>query len=141
MTALRTWFGATTDAALAADPRYTDTHYLVKATHEERNAQWCRMSTQSPFRYDLHDLRTVEWVQTSPGYSFEVGHLEERDVVVGLQWAYLNGALVCFWEPESRLVDYDMIEAWLKIKLPNVHTTSNATNLRNVILEISRRAA
>ena len=145
MTALRTWFGSDSQdpdvrrAAMATDPRYADTYYLVEATDSEHLAEWCRLSTQSPYRFDRKDIRTVEWVQTSPGYTFEVGRLNDRPICVHLQWDYLNGALVCFWEATSRLVDYDLIYPWLETRFPNVHTTSNAMNLHNVIGEINRR--
>jgi hypothetical protein len=146
VSALRTWFGSTSPdraeriAVMDADPRYADTHYLVEATDTERHAQWCFASTESPFRYDRKDIRDVEWIQTSPGAFLEIARQKGRPVCVCLQWDYLNGALVCFWEPTSRLVDYDLIDPWLKMKFPNIHTTSNAMNIHNVILEIGRRA-
>lgn len=152
MATLRTWFGAEIHrdadaqrkadiAAMDNDPRYEATLYLIEATHHETNAEWCRLAKSSPYRYDLKDIRTVEWVQTNPGYWTEVGKLAGHPVVVNLHWAHLNGALVCFWESTSRVVDYDMIEKWLDKKFPNVVVKTNATNIHLALNEIDRRRA
>lgn len=139
---LRTWFGADSYgdpeahiAALKNDPRFLETRYLVEASHDEWHAQWCFKAKTSPWTYDK-PLERIEWVQTSPGHAFEVGRLADMAVVVDLQWYYLDGALVCRWEPTSQVVDYRMIEAWLEKKLPNVEHRSNAANLHNILQAI-----
>jgi hypothetical protein len=142
---LRTWFGAEKlndrDADIAAmnnDPRYGETFYLVEATHHERHAEWSRLSTQSPYCYDLRDIRNVDWVGTNPGHWERIGELAGHPVVVNLSWSYLNGALVCFYESTSRVVDWDVIESWLAKKFPNVRVKTNATNLHLVLQDIER---
>jgi hypothetical protein len=143
---LRTWFGAEVGAtsvehlhAQDNDPRWSAVHYLVEATEYERHAAWCFRAKQSPWTYDLRAMNDVEWTQTSPGYNWQVGELAGRRVFVGLQWDYLDGQLVCFWEATSSVVDYDMIEAWLKEKFPNASFWANAQNFYNVVNDIRER--
>jgi hypothetical protein len=140
---LRTWFDAEPGATdeerirvMAEDPRWSATRYLVEATEYEKHAAWCFRAKHSPWRYDLHATNDVEWTKTSPGYNCQIGKLAGKSVCVNVQWDYLNGQLVCFWEAASLVVDYDMIEAWLKKELPNVTFTCNAQNLHNVLIEI-----
>jgi hypothetical protein len=121
------------------DDRWLATRYLVEATSYEKHAAWCFRAKQSPWKYDLHAMNDVEWVQTSPGYNWKVGELAGKLVHVNLQWDYIDGALVCFWEPTSRVVDYDMIEAWLKKKFPNAAFWTNALNFYNVVIDIKEK--
>ncbi len=121
------------------DDRWAATRYLVQATFYEKHAAWCFRSTRSPWKYDLHMMNDVEWVQTSPGYWWRVGELAGKPVHVNLQWDYIDGQLVCFWEPTSLVVDYDMIAAWLKKKFPNASLWTNAQNFHNVVIDIKEK--
>jgi hypothetical protein len=51
-------------------------------------------------------------------YDLELGVIDERPIVVRFRFCLLNGKLICFWEPVSVLVDYELIskffENWLK---------------------------
>lgn len=147
MADFRTWFGAekigdreADRAAMDNDPRFLMTEYLVEATSFEHHAQWCFRARGAPYCYDVRDMRTVDWVQTNPGLWEQVGKLADMPVVVNLSWAWLNGAMVCFYESTSQVVDWRMIEAWLGKKFPNVRLKTDAINLHNVLLDIEQAA-
>ncbi|MFZ2048766.1 MAG: hypothetical protein WAV25_00465 [Minisyncoccia bacterium] len=82
------------------DPRFKETFFLVEATHFERMCLGKRDEWEG-------------WEEQSSGYICQVGTLARRPVTVGVSWARIKGKLVGFWEAESQVVDYAMIEKWL----------------------------
>lgn len=131
---LQTWFQEEADKEL----RCRRTEYLVKATSCEHLGEWSRFAKESERR--PRGVEPVEWVQTNPGTLFTIAKVKGRPICVNLSWDWIAGALVCFWEATSRLVDYDLVEPWLKEKLPNVRQQSDAMNFHNIVLAIRRKS-
>lgn len=84
------------------DKRYSQTEYLVEATSFEKTALWKDYST------------THDWRDHLDGYLPVCGSLNDRPICISALWADIEGRLVMFWHPTSNLVDYEVIEFWLK---------------------------
>lgn len=94
------------------DHSIRDAVFVVEATHAEKFCFW-----------KLNDMEPrVKWEHVSMGYGHQVGALKVgrkvHPVVVAVSFAILDGSLVAFYEPTSRVVDYDMVEAWVKAESP-----------------------
>lgn len=89
-----------------------DAVFVVEATHCEKQCFWEQNSRSN----------RVKWEHVSMGYGHQVGTLKVgrkvHPVVVAVSFAILDGSLVAFYEPTSRVVDYDMVEAWVKAESP-----------------------
>ncbi len=83
------------------DKRFAETFFLVEATDFERATLWDNAEG------------SVTWDQLAYGWIGTIGTLDEYPVVVSFIWAKIDGRLVVFWQPTSRVVDYVMIEKWL----------------------------
>lgn len=70
-----------------------------------------------------------------------IGYLDERPINVIFCFDVLNEQTICFWEPISQVVDYLLIEDFLKYVskycMPNLITV-NATNFHQVIIKIKK---
>jgi hypothetical protein len=51
--------------------------------------------------------------QVGIGFWTEVGKDHGRPVCISVFWYFVDGIPVAFWEPTSRIVNYDMIEKYL----------------------------
>lgn len=62
----------------------------------------------------------ITWEENVPKvmYIFEIGHIHGRPINVQCTWAKLNGHLIMFYTGVNSLVDWNMIEDWLKVRLP-----------------------
>jgi hypothetical protein len=58
-----------------------------------------------------------EW-STPQCYRITVGHIDTRPVCVALTFVDIDGQPVLFIEAQSRMVDYDMVDAWLQQHVP-----------------------
>lgn len=79
---------------------------VVEATSFERSCLWERNK----------DRR--EWKDRLLGYSVHAGKDADRPVVFSISSAIIDGNKILFIEPTSMLVDWKMIEEWLKTNLP-----------------------
>jgi hypothetical protein len=93
-----------------AESRLANTRFAVEASGMEMQSIWSLHASDSPERIDPTPL---DWRQVSPGWIVTVGQLDGRPVCISLDFAELNGALVCFWHPTSQVVDHVQIETWL----------------------------
>ncbi len=88
------------DALIAK--KLDETVFLVNADSFGHFALW----------RETHDM--VDWVQDNPGTMQTVGFVGDRPVTVSLTWDIIGGQRVLFWYGASQIVDYRMIEAWLR---------------------------
>ena len=65
-------------------------------------------------------VNKAEWQQHLQGRLVTVGTYRNRPVCVSLVWATIQGKVVCFLEATSELVDWKMIDVWLKQEFPGV---------------------
>lgn len=83
-----------------------ETRFLVEATDFERLILWERW----------HE--THSWVQDYKGYWIEVGQVLDMPVGINLTWVLINGHRVLFYQGVSRMLDYEMIQNWLRAHYP-----------------------
>jgi hypothetical protein len=84
------------------------TKLIVEANSYERMTLWERWADKT------------EWQQHLQGRLVTVGTYHGRPVCVNLFWATIRGHVVLFLEATSELVDWKMIDAWLKQEFPGV---------------------
>ena len=81
---------------------------VVEATSYESSCLW----------KEYHKERKVSWEQGLGGYLQTIGHLDGHPVVLSLLVNKVKGYPILFMEPTSQVVDYVMVEGWLKANLP-----------------------
>ncbi len=86
------------------------TQFVVEATGCEVLMLWGQFSTESMTKGKDN---TYTWVQHYQGHMITVGEFHGFPVTIALRWFTINGVLVMFWEPISRVVDHEMIKDWL----------------------------
>jgi len=75
---------------------------FVEAKDYERHSLW----------KEFHDK--YKWIQDNSGFGIQVGEILGNSVMVTFFFATINDALVCFYEPTSRYVDFVMVEDYIK---------------------------
>lgn len=109
------------------DPRFKDTEFLIEADEFAQFALW----------REWHGR--VKWEEESAGLAYTVGEIGGSPVVVSCFWAKLNGHRVCFYNATSRVIDWEMIETWLKRACYPLwdsktrHAQTNAMNFHHCI--------
>jgi len=81
---------------------------VVEANRFEHMCLWKR----------YHQELNYPWKDRLSGYGFTVGHLNDKPVHISLLTAVIKGQKLLFTFPTSKVVDHDMIDAWLKENLP-----------------------
>lgn len=88
---------------------FKDVVFLVEATHHEQHQFW----------HDWHYVPRYEgtaiefWEQVMEGRMITIGQIDRRPVTICINWAYLNGYKVMFYEGTSQVVDHQMVERWI----------------------------
>lgn len=121
------------------DPRLKRVIYVVEATHQEVTQLWCRWSKQAASKG--YGAGTVDWHGNAGTFGWvpEVGRVELKDgsthpVMMGVDFVEIENKLVLFFSSESRFVDRDMMDAWLKKHVPIYRKRNTTTaNFRHVI--------
>lgn len=105
------------------------TEYLVEADGFAKQELWARW----------HDRYKVPWKDFGMGTSREIGRIDKRPVCVTVFWSQIGREkVVGFWHATSQVVDYVMIEEWLKKEFPRVgaRCTADAMNFHNIMHSI-----
>jgi hypothetical protein len=87
---------------IALDERFATCDFLVEATDCERHFLWRD-----------HNEET-RWEEDTMGFSFKVGSIGKRPVMVCCFFAKIYGRRVCFYDTVSQVVDHKMIEDFFK---------------------------
>lgn len=115
------------------------TRYIVEASDTEQLFLWVENRDRA-----MSGKTAVAWESDSLGYSETIGHVKKLPVVLHLRWAKLDGVLVMFYEPVSRMVDWELIEKWLKQHCWPQHGTMparcNAMNFAHCICAVKGMA-
>src|SRR5574337_459163 len=90
---------------------FKDVVFLVEATYNEMYSLWLDYYYQ-PRSKNIPVVK--EWEQETIGRIVTIGKLDKRPINVQVWWAKLNGKRVLFYEACSQLVDYKLVEEWLK---------------------------
>ena len=110
------------------DKRLAKTFHAIEADSYAFHQIW------KEYFYDVpKEKRKFNFVQDSSGRGLEVGRINKRPIVLNFRWWIINDRPVLFYGCNSQLVDWKMIEDWLKKYMPHLRHTSDATNAHNVL--------
>jgi hypothetical protein len=84
------------------DGRFADCKFLVEANSFEKLCLW----------REFH--AAVPWEQDCLGFSIQVGETDGRPVMVCFTFVKVNGTRVCFYDCPSEVVDYKMVDDFLR---------------------------
>lgn len=116
-----------------AETRLRETSCVVEATDNEQFNLWSEWSKES-----LHPRvglsQRLDWRQID-GWLVCVGELAGFPVNTSMMWCRINGHLVMFWHPCSRVVDHKLIEDWIDSKFDQTDSGRkvDAANFHNCI--------
>ncbi len=121
-----------------AETRLAQTFYVVEATDTERFMLWCEHSSRTMHPpWDVRNNRRanepVEWEESMGGWGVHVGDDNKRPVYISVSWARLNGQLVCFWYPTSRIINITKCEAWIDAHFTKPGARCNAMNFNHCL--------
>lgn len=95
-----------------------DVHGMIEANSNEQMYIW----------QTWHEKYGYPWKQEH-GYLVTVGELMDRPICISVMFVKVKEKLIMFWHATSELVDYVMIDEWLKKNLPDAyHNKTDATN-------------
>lgn len=114
---------------LTKDDKCDQTLFLVEADSFATLRLWQDWSSEATGN-------NCEWKQDSTSYVEEVGRIGERPVCAMISWYLIENIRVGFWEATSMVVDYEIIENWLRKRFKNVKQKTNAINFHNVLFPI-----
>jgi hypothetical protein len=97
---------------LGVEERLERTSWVVEAGHNEQLLMWGRHWDNPNSKYPRSKVKS--WEQGQSGFMVTVGYFGEHPVSVDMQWEKIAGKWVCFYSPTSRVVDFEMIEKWMK---------------------------
>lgn len=66
-------------------------------------------------------LNVLYWKQVSQGISRQIGMYHKMPIMVSLNWEWINEKLVCFYESESMVTHYDMLEKWIQERFSHLN--------------------
>jgi hypothetical protein len=122
------------DADIAA--KTAATRHLVEADDFSRRALWEGWVCDDYPRKG----KPLVWEQQNPGVLTTIGHVNGLPVCVCLTWAKIEGAMVCFYDVTSRMVDWSMVDEWRAKTFPNVPKV-DAANFHNFVIRAREWAA
>jgi len=105
------------------EDRLRRTDFFVEANSFEESALWRKYVYEKPNRkmHDNVDINGMEWLQDTAGFGKIVGHIgvgKKRPVGVHFSWYAIGDKYVCFYNPNTRYVDWDMVEKWIEKHFP-----------------------
>lgn len=110
--------------------RYKDVTAIVEVTSYEALCLWEKW----------HQQKGYTWEESRSGPLITVGHINERPVCIAPLVHVVNGKHIMFLEATSALVDWNMIEDWLRENVPSACTNNgtylnkeNAQNFHNLV--------
>jgi hypothetical protein len=109
------------------DPRLEYVDCMIAATHNEQHNLWSTHAAESSYRPAFATI-PVDWAEDGLGKVAQIGELGGFPICVSWSFAVVGGAVLCFYEATSRVVDHDVVRAWAD-SICTTHT--NATNFHN----------
>lgn len=95
---------------------------VITATREEMHGAWAKNKE--------YGGRT--WVDNGSGLGECIGWIEDRPIYITLWTSLIDGHKILFVDATSQLVDWALVDEWIKLNLPDIPKT-DATNWTNVI--------
>ena len=124
---------------------FKDVDFVIQATYEEKHMLWLTRHHHDVQLGHIH-IWDDEGAGRCPTIAMVGRGRKARPIVISIFYAYLDGLRVAFYEPTSQLVDWLLIDKWIKertghIKYNNgtrwAHT--DVGNFHDVIHEIQNR--
>lgn len=104
----------------------------------------CDSFSQHALWKEFHER--CEWKQNLSGYGVTVGYLAEQPVFISILKAVVDSVTILFINPTSEVVDWRMIEKWLKKNMPATAyrdstylNKQDAQNFSNALFDAKRR--
>jgi hypothetical protein len=116
-----------TEPPASLDPRLACVDCMIQATSAEHHHLWSTFSEKSDWR-PPYVKDPLVWEEDGLGRWAKVGELAGYPIAVSWSFAVIDGAVICFYEPTSRVVDYNVVREWSD-SVCATHT--NATNFHN----------
>jgi len=113
------------------DKRFDDVVYRVEANSFEYISLW-KENDNLP---EGHHMK-VKWEEDAPGFWKEIGRLAGYPICVECFFTKLNGKRVVFFDPTSRVVDWDIVQKWVKEQCPEGTPKCDAMNFGHCINEV-----
>ncbi len=95
---------------------------VVEATSFEKTCLW----------RDVVERKGGTWSSSNGGRMFTVGFVDQRPVCVSFIDATINGHKIMFIEATSQVVDWVMIDNWLKEHLPATALKNDGKHINKV---------
>lgn len=102
---------------------------LVEATSAEQQWIWEDYSSES----DSNRFDKIDWKHEPRGLFIQVTELDNRPVMVCLNFATIEGRKYIFYYSPSQVCDWKAIEDWIAERCPNVIEKSDAMNFGNTL--------
>ncbi len=112
---------------------FKDVFYIILATHNEHFHLWEKLSKESVHHY--RGFPMIEWKQVYQGQSVTIGKLDNRPIVLSIDYGYLNGKKILFYDAISQVVDLKMVDEWIE-KHSNGIPHCDAANYHNCLNSI-----
>lgn len=81
------------------------------------------MSLAYCLHYENNGIKdSRNWKSSNGGPFYTLGKVNDIPVCIRVGWYIIGSTVCCFYEPTGRMVDWDMIEEFLKKKAPNAET-------------------
>lgn len=94
----------------SVEDRLKETFFIVEATNFEHHALWLQYSKQGEHRLK----NPVDWQQVHDGRWVQLGTIDNRPIGMSLNWAWVDGFLICFYSGTSQLFDWKMADEFLE---------------------------
>lgn len=117
--------------ATRVDQYIQQTRVVVQATSTEQHDCWARTSSDSCWHCTPKDFPRMTWEQLNPAELRTIGHIQNRPICVSMTWARINGIVCCFWDGTSELVDYKMIEKYVRKLFVKSVSFTDVNNIRD----------
>ncbi len=97
--------------------------YIVEADSYAQHSLWRNHATASKeFGSPCLDGPFVDWIQENVGYLLQIGKVDDRPIAISVNYARINNKRIMFYYASSQLIDYVMVESWLKKFGKNIET-------------------
>ena len=111
------------------DNRFASVEYMIEADDFAKLKLW----------EEWHDA--IEWEQDLSARHEEVGHLSGHPVSVLVSFATINGHGVAFYWSHGRVVDWEMVDRWMKQQCPPNTPHCDAMNFHCALRVIDPESA
>jgi hypothetical protein len=102
---------------------YKDVHGIVEANSYESLMLW----------REWHQIIGCTWVQNNSGWLEKVGEIAGKEVWISPLAHIVNGRKILFVDATSAVVDWDMIEEYLKENVPSAIKGNGYLNKENAM--------